>query len=410
METGMLSDQATSVAPMKKPIRLLFILLIIVGFGTFAFGIMGHHPERAWQTYLINFLLWSAIAQGALVFSVVMHITKARWSGPLNGVAEAFVAFFPISFVLFLALYFGKSYIFPWLHYDLHGKAVWLNLPFLFSRDFFGLLILYLLGFGYVYYALQLKFDPEHPQGGIRKFVSKRWKHKRRNEKQIKDKMTIWGTLYILAFAFVLSLIGYDLIMSMEPYWISTLFGGYIFIKAFYIGLGGMIILATVLHLRLGEHSNFLPSHFHDLGKLFFAFCLVWADFFYAQLVVIWYGNISEETHYVIQRTVFLPWKPLAWTVFIVCFIMPFIILLNRKIKTKPVLMMILSAVVIVGIWFEHLLLLGPAFNPNADAIPLNIADGLISLGFLGLMTVAVRSFLNIFPEITRAENVLQRP
>ena len=69
--------------------------------------------------------------------------------------------------------------------------------------------------------------------------------------------------------------------------------------------------------------------------------------------------------------------------------------------------MMILSAVVIVGIWFEHLLLLGPAFNPNADAIPLNIADGLISLGFLGLMTIAVRSFLNIFPDITRAENVL---
>jgi hypothetical protein len=407
MEKGMLSDQATSVAPMKKPSRLLSILLIIVGYGTFAFGIMGHHPERAWQTYLINFLFWSAIAQGALVFSVVMHITKARWSGPLNGVAEAFVAFFPISFVLFLALYFGKSYIFPWLHHDLHGKAVWLNLPFLFSRDFFGLLILYLFGFGYVYHALQLKVDPDHPRGGIRKFVSARWKHKRRNGKQIRDRMTVWGTLYILAFAFVLSLIGYDLIMSMEPHWISTLFGAYIFIKAFYIGLGAMIILAAVLHLRLGEHSAFLPSHFHDLGKLFFAFCLVWADFFYAQLVVIWYGNIPEETHYVIQRTVFLPWKPLAWTVFIVCFIMPFIILLNRKIKTKPVLMMILSAVVVAGIWFEHLLLLGPAFNPNADAIPLSTADGLISLGFLGLMTVAVRSFLNIFPEITRAENVL---
>ena len=69
--------------------------------------------------------------------------------------------------------------------------------------------------------------------------------------------------------------------------------------------------------------------------------------------------------------------------------------------------MMILSAVVIVGIWFEHLLLLGPAFNPNIDAIPLSIADGLISLGFLGLMTVAVRSFLNIFPEITRAQKAL---
>jgi hypothetical protein len=303
-------------------------------------------------------------------------------------------------------LYFGKSYIFPWLHHDLHGQEAWLNIPFLFSRDFMGLLILYLFGFGYVYNALQVKFDPDRLQHGIRKFVCNGWKQKGRNAERVKDKMTVWGILYILAFAFVLSLIGYDLIMSMEPHWISTLFGAYIFIKAFYIGLGAMFILAAALHMRLGEHSNFLPSHFHDLGKLFFAFCLVWADFFYAQLVVIWYGNISEETHYVIQRTVLLPWKPLAWTVFIVCFIMPFIILLNRKIKTKPVLMMILSATVMVGIWFEHLLLLGPALNPNADAIPLSIADAMISLGFLGLMIIAVRFFLNIFPEITRAENV----
>jgi hypothetical protein len=56
------------------------------------------------------------------------------------------------------------------------------------------------------------------------------------------------------------------------------------------------------------------PSHFHDIGKLFFAFCLLWADFFYVQLTVIWYGNIPEETHYVIERTVMVPWSKLAWT------------------------------------------------------------------------------------------------
>ena len=123
----------------------VFFILVAIGVVTFIFGLTSGHPERAWQAYLINFLLWSAIAQGAVLFSTVMHITKARWSGPISGLSESFTAFFPLSFILFLLLFLGRTHIFPWLHEDLHGKEVWLNIPFLFWRDFFGLLILYLL-------------------------------------------------------------------------------------------------------------------------------------------------------------------------------------------------------------------------------------------------------------------------
>ncbi len=109
-------------------------ILAVIGIASFAILLSGGHPERAWQAYLINFLFWSAISQGALVFSAVMHLTRARWSRPLAGVAESFTAFFPISLLLFLGLFAGRSYLFPWLEMDLHGKEVWLNLPFLFTR------------------------------------------------------------------------------------------------------------------------------------------------------------------------------------------------------------------------------------------------------------------------------------
>ena len=171
--------------------------------------------------------------------------------------------------------------------------------------------------------------------------------------------------------------------------------------KAFYIGLGALIILAAIIRLRQGEASRLKASHFHDIGKLFFAFCLLWADFFYVQLLVIYYGNIPEETHYVIMRTMLAPWNTLAWTVFIVCFIAPFFILLRQGVKTKPVFMLIICSVVIVGIWLEHLLLLAPALSHEAHrAIPLSLSDGLISLGFLGLMAIAIGYFLKVFPEI----------
>ena len=397
----MTPNETKAAKSRKSSVSWIFFVLIIIGLAAFIYGILSPHPEKAWQAYLINFLLWSAIAQGAVLFSAVMHMTKARWSGPLSGLSESFAAFFPLSFVLFLLLFLGRGHIFPWLHEDLHGKEVWLNIPFLFTRDCIGLLILYAVGFAYLFNALQLKYDPNQTQTGIRKFIHRHWQRNSRNKTALQNRMTIWGGLYILAFALVLSLIGYDLIMSMNPHWVSTLFGGYNFIKAFYIGLGALIILASMIHLRRGNASGFSPSHFHDVGKLFFAFCLLWADFFYVQLMVIWYGNISEETHYVIERTMVVPWNKLAWAVFIISFIFPFVILLNKKVKTKPVFMIVISTVVIVGLWLEHLLLLGPALSHNVTALPLSLSDGLISLGFLGLMVLAVSYFLNRFPELT---------
>ena len=377
----------------------VFFALIAIGLATFVIGLTSSHPERAWQAYLINFLLWSAIAQGAVLFSAVMHMTNARWSGPLSGLSESFAAFFPISYILFLVLFLGRAHIFPWLHEDLHGKEVWLNIPFLFTRDCIGLLILYILGFGYLFNALQLKLDPSQPKGKLRQSIFEAWQRNHRKPEDIKRRMTVWGGLYILAFALVLCLIGFDLVMSMDPHWISTLFGAYHFVKAFFIGLGALIILAAIIRIRQGEASGIKANHFHDVGKLFFGFCLLWADFFYVQLMVIYYGNIPEETHYVIVRTMLAPWNKLAWTVFIVCFIGPFFILLNQRIKTKPVLMLIICSIVIVGIWLEHLLLLGPALSHEAQSIPLSLSDGLISLGFLGLMAIAIGYFMKVFPE-----------
>jgi hypothetical protein len=364
----------------------VFPVLALLGLGAFLFQVSGEHPEKAWQAYLVNFILWSAVAQGGVLFSVVLHVTKARWGRPLQGLAESFAAFFPVSFALFLVLFLGRASVFPWLGGDLHGKEGWLTLPFLFSRDAAGLLILYGLGFAYLRHGLALK----RMESGISED----------RREALQSRMTVLAVLYIMAYALVLSLLAFDLVMSADPQWISTLFAPYGFVKAFYLGLGALIVLASVLHLAGKERSMLTSSHFHDVGKLFFAFCLLWADFFYCQFLVIWYGNIPEETSYLIERTMTLPWSRLAWAVFILSFVLPFLILINRAVKSRPRFMIVLCSMVFVGLWLEHYLLLGPALNPGADSIPISLSDVLIALGFLGLMAMAVRSALTRFPEL----------
>ena len=89
-------------APLKKSV--FFIPALIAGGGFLFFIILAAagHPEKAWLAYLTNFMFFTILSCGGLLFSTLMHFTKAKWSHPLAAVAEAFSAFFPVSFILFI--------------------------------------------------------------------------------------------------------------------------------------------------------------------------------------------------------------------------------------------------------------------------------------------------------------------
>ncbi|WP_394707994.1 hypothetical protein [uncultured Desulfosarcina sp.] len=384
----------------------IFYTLAAVGFLIFIVVALVGNPARAWQAYLLNFLFFSAIAQGAVLFSALMHTVKAKWSGPLADVAESFAAFFPVSLLLFVILFLGRQHIFPWLHEDLHGKEVWLNLPFLFERDLVGLCLLYGLGLSFLYHRLYFSLKARGASGYFGRRLLARWDRHPPDEARLAGRMTVFGILYLLAFALVLSLVGYDLIMATDPHWYSTLFGAYTFVKAVYIGFGALIVLSSLLHLSKKNDYHVDEHQFHDIGKLFFAFCLVWADFFYAQFVVIWYGNIPEETAYIIERTMAAPWNALAWTIFVGCFVAPFLILINRRIKTMPKAMIGICLAIMTGIWLEHYLLLGPAFHHHVHHLPLGWVEAAVAVGFFGLLAAAVTTYFKQFPELLKGNMV----
>jgi Ni/Fe-hydrogenase subunit HybB-like protein len=385
---------------MKKNGLILSVLIAGLGFSCFIFFAIPAHPEKAWLAYLTNFVFFTALSTGGLLFSTLMHFTKARWSHSLAAIAEAFSAFFPISFILFVLLFAGQDHLFTWLGQDLHGKEVWLNVPFLFFRDIVGYLILYSLGFAYLYHSLQFRLKNARKDTWLKQFLFKYFEKKSHDPETLKKRMTLFAAWYMFAFAMVLALTGFDLVMSMDPHWYSTLFGAYTFIKAIYGGFGAIILLACILHLNPKIPFTLSSSQLGDMSTLFFGFSIVWGDFFYSQFVVIWYGNIPEETAYIIERTMTAPWNTLAWTVFISCFIMPFIILLSRKIKQTPWAMIVVTAIVLTGLWIEHFLLLGPNYlHQKMGGFPINIFDIIITLGFLSLMIICILLYFKQFPE-----------
>ncbi len=378
---------------------LVFLLAVLVGAATFLIGLSGSAPQRAWGIFLVNYLFWSGLAFGSVLFSATMVITKARWGRPLKRLAEAPAAFLPFSFLLFWVLLLGRDKIFPWIKQPLPEKSAWLNVGFLFARDGIFLFLLTAVSLALVYYSI--RGEREIQSREVEAWLS----YKDQGEKNLRKQSIlapIMGILYALAF----SLFGFDLVMSLSPQWYSTLFGMYFFTGAFYAALAVLIFLSVIAVRKLGMGNFIQKNQFHDLGKLLLAFCLTNGDFFFSQFLVIWYGNLPDETRFVIQRVSVYPWNVLAWTVLFLFFIIPFGVLLSRKVKMKHTPMLVLTGLILVGLWLERFLVVTPSLW-KGEGLPLGLQEILISLGFLGLLGLCLRWFMGRFPMLPLSDPLL---
>jgi len=393
-----------SPLPLSRVWIIIFSLSALTGLLAFLWGVTGPASLRVWQAYLINFVYWTGLSFGAVLFVAVLNMTNAVWGRPLKRLAEALGTFLPASFFLFWVLYFGKDEIFPWIQDPIPEKQSWLNPGFLFARNGIGLFLLTVFSLTLIYYSVKgdkkaVNLSTGAPEGASTPEPEEAfcWKAQRALSPVI-------GILY----AFVLSLLAFDLIMSLDPHWYSTLFGAYYFMGSFYLALAALYFLSFLGRTAFGLKEIIHPHHLHDLGKLVFAFCIFTGYLFYVQFLVIWYGNLPEETRYVILRVKLTPWEPLAWIVLATTFIIPFLLLLRRKIKMAPLPMMIVSGIILAGMWMERFLLIAPSIW-EGEGIPLGFLEVLITGGFVGIMGLGMILFLGRVPLIPISDPLFRK-
>jgi hypothetical protein len=134
--------------------------------------------------------------------------------------------------------------------------------------------------------------------------------------------------LYVLAMTFA----AIDWVMSLSPHWASTIYG-FIFVAGQAItAMSLMIIVVAALSSSEAYAGIIQTRHLHDLGKLLFAFNMLWAYFDFSQLLIIWSGNQPEEIS--LYRTrLYGGWGVVAVVVLIFSFALPFLVLLSRDVK-----------------------------------------------------------------------------
>ena len=379
-------------------------LLALAGLGLFVLNARGAGADRAWQLFHVNWLYFTGLATGSVALSAVQRTTRAKWGGVIVRFAEASAAFLPLSIVgLVLIFTVGYEHIYGPMQHQLetlaHGKAVWLSRPWMFTRLFVSLVALTVVAWRFLWTDLQ--GDVAATAGVVgadRQARYARWAQGH-DEARNDERGFVLAPLCLVRYAVTLTRVGFVGIMALQPHWFSNLLGGFYFMGSF---LGGHTLLALMMmygaaHLGVGDLVS--PKQRHDLGKMCLGFTVFWAYLMWAQFLVIWYGNMPEETGFVFAR-LWGHWMPVGRLVLLGMFVIPFIGLLGVAPKKFPGTLALFTGISLVSLWLERYLLVVPSVT-TADGPVIGMPELAPTLLLTGLFLLGWAWFGRTFPMLS---------
>ncbi len=341
-------NAALPLGPLAK--WMIMLGLVLTGFGMAGSSLgwrVEHAPTLFFHAYLVAFVFYLTITLGSLFFVMLHHLARAGWSVTLRRLAEALSGNVALMAILFVPLAFNLNAIYPWAEQKAgeqqasgeshramirpigpirpiataeveEGKAhvvaghdLWLT-----PRRFIGRFVIYFVIWGFLAWYFRGHSILQDRSGSLR--LSKRM------ERLSAPGMILW--------AFTITLAAVDLIMSLNPHWSSTMIGVYLFSDAVLSSLVAITLLAMWLQSCGLLRGVVTVEHYHDLGKLTFAFVFFWGYIAFSQYMLIWYANMPEETQFYMIRQIG-PWAGVSLALIVVHFVLPFLGLMSRYAK-----------------------------------------------------------------------------
>lgn len=387
--------------------------------------VLAELPSYFYASWLVAACFFLSITLGALWFVILQHLVRAGWSVLVRRVAEGIAMNITWVWVLFvpvlIGLYQGKLHTWAAHHgpdaaahgdgghgdggHDEHGtvgphdqahgagheagaahapltgsKAVYL------SPKFFTVRLA-------VYFALWIGLAVFFCGGSLAQDAS--------GDVAITNKLQWWAPPAMITFALTASLAAFDLLMSLDPHWYSTIFGVWFFAGCA-VSFFATLILTVFLLQQRGMLSVISAEHYHDVGKLMFGFTVFWAYVSYSQFMLQWYGNIPEETTWYLRRTSGGGgWLFVSYWLLIGHFALPFLAAISRWVKRAPQ-MIVLVSLWLLGMHYVDLFwVVLPEFATRGHmALPLlDLALFVAGAGLYALMTGRMLAGKSLLPE-----------
>lgn len=336
-------------------ILLILTVLSLNGAISFAYSaVVGASPQTLWPLLSVNYLFISGVTQSGMVFSAVMRVVRAKWDCPYAKTGEVItLSTAPLCLILFVILYAGGS---AYTYSNVSSP------PSIFWRNILTMLIFYIVSTSY-----------------YKRCLSK--------ECNIPDSKEIEKHSGILAFAVIIfyvihnTITAWDLGMRIIPDWESTIFPPYFWVGSILAGTAFIFIVRWTVMAGSGQLKDIIECDItknkvntgwiiclDHMGKVLLGFTLLWSYMLWSQYIVIWYGDIPRLTgplfrqmsgNYLMTFIVML----------VIAFIIPFIGLIQKRIRTSAIALLIVSILICIGIWINRYLMILPVYSNDGIQI-----------------------------------------
>ena len=301
------------------------------------------------HAYLVAYMFAIGVPLGSLGLLMLQYVSGGAWGIVIRRILEAGTRLMPVAFLFFLPIAFSAHTLYEWTNPEivhasasLTAKAPYLNLPFFYIRA-----AIYFAVWGWLAYKMNA-FSRAQDEAGA-------------NAEAIANRAIRLSGPGMLLFVLTTTFASFDWMMSLDPEWYSTIYGLVVLVGQL-IHAMGFVVIVLVLLMEFEPLASVLRSHLRDLGKLLFAFVMLWAYFAFSQFLIIWAGNLPDEIPWYLSR-ILGGWQVIGILVLAAHFGLPFLLLLSRELKSRKRSLMWVAALLVLMRLIDLYWNIEPAFH-----------------------------------------------
>jgi hypothetical protein len=453
-------NEKLELASGGKSAMILFAGLGVTGLAAAVFLGMsvGDDMRRFYFSYLVAFAFFLALSLGGLFFVLIQHLTKSGWSVTVRRVAESFASAMPIMLLLSIPILVsvllggGKLYRWAWWEHADHGHAAHTTAsvdahagkgveatrvdPATGVRGIVTDAVLSRPGNVLrqsmlyppppnIHPSANGPPKPDYMAEAKRPMLNPLWfsirialfiviwsaialrfhavsrRQDSTGDGSLSDMMQKHSALCMIVFALTVTLAVFDLIMSLDHHWYSTIFGVYFFSGAMLTFFSMMVLTLVQLQSRGYLTESVTKEHYHDLGKFMFGFTFFFGYIAFSQFMLLWYASIPEimgwlarrgATTAVADQALYWHWSIVAMMVLFGKILIPFAGLMSRHVKRNKYTLAFWAVWVLAFQYVDLFWLVMPEYN---GTLPLGVADiGLYVATFVGVGGIFMAMFV----------------
>jgi hypothetical protein len=384
MSTARANDLNLNAPPVVKTIQQRSLIIGVI-FAVISVALAFVRPDEFFRAYLLGYMCWLGVALGSMAILMIRHLTGGGWGMVIRRILGAAMRCLPLMAVLFIPILFGLPKLYVWARPldSIADKHLREHLQELTKS--------YLTVDGFIIRAaIYLAI------WNLLSFLLTKWS-KEQDEPVSRDNSPYFKAVSgpgLILYAFTISFAAIDWIMSIDPSWISTIYGLLILIGELLSAMCFAVVIERILVNYKPMSELLKPDFVHDHGKWMLTFIMVWAYFSFSQWLIIWAGNLPDEITWYLRR-LNGGWGYVGLILVLFQFAVPFVSLLSRPFKRDVRRLVWLAAWIMLMRYLDLFWIIEPNFS---QTFSLTFADIVVPIAIGGIWLAYFFRNLNSLP------------